>query len=628
MEHVLEFGHPHVLLDGEDLVALRLEQPWPPDSEPPEGCFLDPADRGLLLTDGGSLVASTSVLLGTSFSAALFAGCTAFQFSDDAFGVAASQLLRTADKICVVHNRDPVHGLLRLFPDARVLVLVHDLADEPDDVEVDRPGWFATEPRAETSSCQQPLYQLRMLVRTTGAEETGDFATMSWETVVSVLYACPKIRRLDSPLVPVAFAMLPDEDGCSTEKPSSRDFRHLTLDADLSASLEDAFISQAAKQFPLVEHLEVTLSSLEDFVALQAFGNLRSLSVAFGAADRAVDVGEHLEPLLQHWPRLEALSLAMCAGVRLLAIAGPCPRLGELRLVDCSGLRGRKAELVGDGFSRLRRVELTRTEIAEGVVALLVAVRQQVRSLHLGDDRICSTFLYISCTAAASGTVLFPLLEELTLRTHHTVRALGLEPEQLHRAVRAMPALRHLQTDSYDLRLFFENYSSPPGCVSLSWCECVHCAVHCSRLCARSGFEMEDFKKKTTTPVGGDVLPLSGRGDEQLDAADTGTVPAYDCDDPKSMTGEDERGHLVSGCGDTYPTRRNIGRHSASDLGDKSVSGDAFKHVTSGRGGGQSRDEHTTAASGEEMLKTAENDKPLAASACDCGDAASSCQQS
>ncbi|XP_050046642.1 uncharacterized protein [Dermacentor andersoni] len=613
MEHVREFGHPHVLLDGEDLVALRLEQPWPPDSEPPEGCFLDPADRGLLVTDGGSLVASTSVLLGTSFSAALFAGCTAFQFSDDAFGVAASQLLRAADKICVVHNRDPLHGLLRLFPDARVLVLIHDLADEPDDADVVRPGWFATEPRAEPSSCQQPSYQLRMLVRTTGAEGMGGFTTMSWETMTSVLYACPQIRRLDSPLVPVAFAMLPDENHCSTGKPNSRDFRHLTLDADFSAALEDAFISQAAEQFPLVEHLEVTLSSLEDFVALQAFGNLRSLSVAFGATDRAVDVGEHLEPLLQHWPRLEALSLAMCAGVRLLAIAGPCPRLGELRLVDCSGFRGRKAELVGDGFSHLRRLELTRTEIAEGVVVLLVAVRQQVRSLHLGDDRICSTFLYISCTAAASGTVLFPLLEELTLRTHYTVRALGLEPEQLHRAVRAMPALRHLQTDSYDLRLFFENYSSPPGCVSLSWCECVHCAVHCSRLCASSGFEEDD--EKTTTPVGGDVLPLSGRGDEQSDAADTGTHPAYECDDPKSMTEEDERGHLVSGCGDTYPTRRNTGRHSASDRGDKSVSEDAFKHATSGRGGGQSTDEHTTTASDGEMLKTAENDN-------DCGDAA------
>ncbi|XP_037580762.2 uncharacterized protein LOC119464014 [Dermacentor silvarum] len=368
--------------------------------------------------------------------------------------------------------------------------------------------------------------------------------------------------------------MLPDKDSSSTEKPNSRDFRHLTLDADVLATLEGAFFIPVTWQFPLVEHLEVTLSSLEDFIALRTFVNLRSLSVAFSVAELGVNVGRHLERLLQRWPQLETLSLAMCAGVRLSAIAGCCPRLGELRLVDCSGFHGNNAEFVEDGFSNLHRVELTRTALEASVVVLQVAVRQQVRSLRLGDDRVCSTFLNICCTSSVSATVVFPLLEDLTLRTDHTVGALGLEPEHLHRAVRAMPALRHLETDSYDLRLFFENFSVPRGCVSLSWCDCVYCVVHCPKLCASSELqEDDDDEEKTTTSVGANnSLSLSGRGDEGSDAADAGKHSTYECDDLKFIIEEDERACLVSGCGDTYPTSG----HSVSDRGDKSVSEGVF----------------------------------------------------
>ncbi|KAL1454763.1 hypothetical protein MTO96_043672 [Rhipicephalus appendiculatus] len=72
----------------------------------------------------------------------------------------------------------------------------------------------------------------------------------------------------------------------------------------------------------------------------------------------------------------------------------------------------------------------------------------------------------------------FSRLEHLALCTTRTLRELDLEPRELHNVLKALPVLRHLETDSYDLRLFFENYCVPRGRLSLSWIGCVCCMVH------------------------------------------------------------------------------------------------------------------------------------------------------
>ncbi|KAL3242622.1 hypothetical protein MRX96_021010 [Rhipicephalus microplus] len=62
----------------------------------------------------------------------------------------------------------------------------------------------------------------------------------------------------------------------------------------------------------------------------------------------------------------------------------------------------------------------------------------------------------------------FSCLEHLTLYTSHTLHELQLEPKKLHNVLKALPVLRHLESDSYDLRVFFENYCVPRGRLCLS----------------------------------------------------------------------------------------------------------------------------------------------------------------
>ncbi|KAL3195466.1 hypothetical protein MRX96_045667 [Rhipicephalus microplus] len=65
-----------------------------------------------------------------------------------------------------------------------------------------------------------------------------------------------------------------------------------------------------------------------------------------------------------------------------------------------------------------------------------------------------------------------------TLNTSSSIRELGVLPKNLHGAVKGMPALKFLVTDSYDLRLFFEYYVPS---VSIPWSVCTVCMVERSR---------------------------------------------------------------------------------------------------------------------------------------------------
>ncbi|KAL1466774.1 hypothetical protein MTO96_042507 [Rhipicephalus appendiculatus] len=189
MELVREFGDPHVLTLAEDHIVLKLELPWPRDVKLPKGISL--ADDGGLLLNGDqqSLVSKVQSVLSrvAKISKALFCGCASFH-SWDRYASAVMKLLRDTEEICIVHNRDKVYKLVRMFPNVKVLALLHDLCEHY--LELDEPCRDLSAPLVEGS-------QLRKLVCCTSNLYDG-YLIMSHETTLALLLTCPDVSIVDA----------------------------------------------------------------------------------------------------------------------------------------------------------------------------------------------------------------------------------------------------------------------------------------------------------------------------------------------------------------------------------------------------------------------------------------------
>ncbi|XP_050041010.1 uncharacterized protein [Dermacentor andersoni] len=468
MEQLAKYGDTWDLLLAEDHIVLKLAELWPPDVPLPEGCKLENSGSSLV-TNQESLVAAKQVLqLRVRVSRALFAGCASFE-SSKPFCAAAGELLRDAEELCIAHNKDKVYKLIRTFPNVRVLALPHDLCRHT--LENDEP----------TTDCSSPLVERSKLTQLLGNVESLGSAglILSKETVMAVMRTCPRVQRIDSDSVLEVFLQLngsPMRGAYCT----SRNFTHLVLYAAVvgngqqvaTAGPDD--VALAARTFPLVENVEVLVRSLEALDEMSAFRHVHSLAVALAPPIAYASAHSELQRLLQNWPRLEKLSLEFCGGVRLSAIARSCPRVRSLRFAFCRWHRA-DSPVDADAFPELESIEWGMRVSGAAFEALFSATCGRLRTLQVYDDESCCRFLHF-CAREGPRTR-FPRLEELLLATNLPVRAMGLEPECLHRVVGALPVLRHLATDSYDLRLFFENYCVPRDRLSLSWAACVLCAV-------------------------------------------------------------------------------------------------------------------------------------------------------
>ncbi|XP_037581739.2 LOW QUALITY PROTEIN: uncharacterized protein LOC119464952 [Dermacentor silvarum] len=467
MECLKRFGDTRFLLHAEDHIVLRLESPWPRDVALPEGWSLG-EDRTSLVTNQRSLVAAKSKLpRRVRISGAVFAACAPFQ-SSDRYASAASELLRDADEICVVHNRDKVYRLVRLFPNASVLALPHDLCMHV--VEMDEPSRDISVPLVERCQLTQLLGSV---------ESLKDLLILSPRTLMLIMKTCPRLSRIDTEGVLDAVFLWSTFLPAPTTYQRGEQFTHLQLfpvfatDGTLTRPMDAFHISLAARTFPRIEILKVYVNSLEALASISAFRHLRSLQMSLRGPLNLADLGSELQLLLRRWPRLEELALDCCVGLRLSTIASLCPNLRSLRLILCA-TSTQDAPVEAGAFPNLECVELCVPALAVAFGALLLAARDTLRTVRLHDDDICGVLKF---ARRHGGDVRFPRLEDLFLKTEWSVRALGIQPEDLHSVVRALPALRHLDTDSYDLRLFFENYYLPLGRVSVSWTECAYCAV-------------------------------------------------------------------------------------------------------------------------------------------------------
>ncbi|XP_075531629.1 uncharacterized protein LOC142564496 [Dermacentor variabilis] len=468
MERLEGFGDPHVLLLAQDHIVLKLESPWSHDVPFPEGCSLGEDGEGTsLITNQKCLVAAQRALRGrTRASKALFAGCAPFH-SSDRYARGASELLRDAEEICIVHNRDQVYKLIRMFPSASVLALPHDMCQHI--VET-------YEPRRNRSAPLVEDCQLTQLLG--GVESMGHFLMMSNKTLRLLVRSCPQLSRIDTS--DVLDTVVRTNSTVPTSRPRGERFTYLLLfpavapDGRFVKGTESADVVLAARTFPNLEILKVAGEHLKALASVSAFHNVRDLHVSFGTVQSVAEAD--LQRLLRRWPKLEALELCCCEGLRIATVARLCPNVERLRLTNFVA-SSQDLPLQAGSFPKLERLELSVRTYDVCLDALFVATRDTLRSVSLHDDANCSAFLHFVVRCARR--VRFPQLEELVFRTQCSIRALGLRPQDLHSALpAALPALRHLQTNSYDLRLLFENYGAPPGRLSLSWIECVYCAAH------------------------------------------------------------------------------------------------------------------------------------------------------
>ncbi|XP_075529796.1 uncharacterized protein LOC142563135 [Dermacentor variabilis] len=471
MELVREFGEPHDLMLAEDHIVLKLDTAWARDVILPEGLAIADEDGLLLVANQRSLVSAskTGLLRGVTISKALFCGCASFD-SSQSYGRVAGKILRETQQLCIIHNRDKVYKLIRMFPNVEILALPHDLCTH--DLELDEPCRDRSAPLIERS-------KLRELVGSIRSARDGCIF-LSAETTLAIMCTCPDVRRIDSFWVVNCFKELrgfPASVGC----PRTESFIHLCLvfhnltpSRELpSASVDDGV--PLATKFPSIKTLQVGAASLKMFAKVSAFRNLRSLGVELFPVVGFREVDRELRKLLATLPSLEELVLENCGGLMLSTIARLCPKLKSLCVRNGVGSLD-DIPVNGDAFPYLEKLEITMNVLKDAFDSLLWATHDTLRSARFGGDDVCIVFL--KHCLQHGGHSPFSRLEHLTLHTEKSLRVLQLQPQDLHDVLKALPALRHLQTDSYDLRLFFENYCISPGRLSLSWLQCVHCAVH------------------------------------------------------------------------------------------------------------------------------------------------------
>ncbi|XP_054933809.1 uncharacterized protein [Dermacentor andersoni] len=472
MDLVREFGDPDVLVLAEDHIVFKLATAWPRDVAIPKRLSLADDDGLLLIANQRCLVsvAKSGLPRETKISKALFCGCASFE-SSDRYGSAASKLLRDAEEICIVHNRDKVYKLVRMFPNVKVLALSHDLCTH--DLELDEPGRNRFEPLVERS-------QLRLLIGNAGSVCDGSLH-LSRETTLALLRTCPDIRRIDCRWVASCF-MQPRGLSAATERPKATSFVHLWL---VSPDHKFAFeppggtgavdVALAAKKFPSIEKLQVAVGSMGTLAKVSAFRQLRSLMVGLGPNVAWCDVDSTLNRLLRNLPELEELDLESCGGLQFSTIARLCPKIKRLRLASCMGSM-EDTPVDGDAFPNLECVDMNVKVLNVAFSSFLSATRDTLRTARFDGEGACIGFLQYCARNGRRWP--FARLEHLTLATEHSLRGLQLDPDDLCDVAKALPALRHLQTDSDDLRMFFENNCVRRGRVSLSRIACAYCKAN------------------------------------------------------------------------------------------------------------------------------------------------------
>lgn len=222
-------------------------------------------------------------------------------------------------------------------------------------------------------------------------------------------------------------------------------------------------IATAQPLYVNLKRLTVTVASRETLARIADFEHIRRLSITFSADAPLCPFGGHVVRLLKKFD-LDELSLCRVDQVQLSIVARFCKDLRSLAFSCCNVSN----ETFSNSFPKLERLSVGR-HISSSTLRSLLAACPNLTRLELASDDTCAAFLDRRSSRPALANVM-----RLVLKTAWTVEDLGTDADALRSLLKSLPALRHVETDSYGLRLFFENYASH---VRLSWTGCVVCTA-------------------------------------------------------------------------------------------------------------------------------------------------------
>ncbi|CAN7995654.1 unnamed protein product [Ixodes hexagonus] len=461
MEKIAELADPDDVVDAEDLIVLKLDRPWSGPHPVPLGCILDVASQRVT-TNQKSFVANKDNLTKQRFSAALFAGCSAFASYAALFN-AAAEVLKTAETLVVVHNRDLVMDFVAKFPGLRVLVLFHDLR-------------LQTEMSHRLEVCGKRSPRLRQ-VRGTAPALGMDHLFMCPVTLISLLANCHMLCEIEAPMDEVVSMTNPLLSGQPMGLPPFKTGEELILGCHTERLdgarfvIEDISPEHIVCAQPLyvnLKRLQVSTASKETVARIAEFEHIRRLNITFSANTPPCPFGGHIVKLLKKFD-LDELSLRHVDQLQLSLVARFCKGLRSLEFSMCNV----NNETFSDAFPKMETLSVGRHISASTFRSLLASCPNLVR-LELSSDDTCAMFLDRRAYRPSLAK-----LSRLVLKTDWTVEDLGTNADGLRVLLKSLPALRHVVTDSYGLRLFFENYAPH---VRLSWTGCVVCTADFPRV--------------------------------------------------------------------------------------------------------------------------------------------------
>lgn len=453
MELLKKFGDPDQLVTEEDLIVLRLDTPWPASRPFPERLALD-ASRQLIGANQETLISHREFLGRPYLPYALFCGCAAFD-SSPSFEKAAVAVLKNTHTLVIVHNRNMVSDLVSKFSGLSVLALPHNLKVEG-------------ERGADLDTSSDKLCQLKELLGTTPGLGIDNLFLLD-DVAMQIQEMCPKLTEWQTDMNDV-IGIMSNPVKAAEELPNAALTQELILGRSIQAhdgkllmyaNAGSDSVETASKLFTNLTRLEVCSTFAKSLSSVADFGGIRRLSL-MASIEMAAPFRKYVVSLLRKFD-LEELTLKCLGDVHLPTLVEHCQNLVSLTLILCPMFHD---SALGSGFLKLRELRVGCFFHEPTLPVLLLACRGLV-SLHLDGKETCATFL--KCVA----TVGLEKLERLTLRTKQRVDVPS-GVEDLRRLVSALPSLRYVATDSYGIRLFFENYAQH---VRLAWLGCTICTA-------------------------------------------------------------------------------------------------------------------------------------------------------
>lgn len=458
-----EMGDPDELAEAQDLIVLQLDEALPAKCRVPQKLKLDTAAR-TLTTNRGGFSGCRGFLRKHCFPVVVFAGLPDLT-SNESFLDAAREVLWQTRTLIIVHNRNRITDLGGWFPTVEILFLPHDLKMQLEE-----------QTRLQEVDMSPNLMEVYGTTPAVGCDKL----TTSAMTLVILLCNCPLLSQVQAPLHELMLMAPLFEERVSmiSDRPILSDCRELVLGLHVwrrdgnASMLSDATaecVTKAVQRYPKLRQLQLTTRSKEALAHITEFKELRRLTVMYCGEDQPCPFEPHMTTVLRALSSsLTHLTLSYFDDASLITLGRTCRNLQGLVLRGTHLIE--EDEIPSDLFPKLTSLSMDGLMPIETFYGVLRAV-PMLTDLCLEGDGICAAFL-----AGPLRVHWLPLmrLRKLTLGTGQPLVDLRILPEEVRIMFKLLPSLERLRTDSYDIRLYVQNFCPK---LKLAWTTCTTCAA-------------------------------------------------------------------------------------------------------------------------------------------------------